>query len=154
LSGKRVIFSLCRLEEKKRVDIIIRAFAMLVERAPDVALMIGGTGPERGRLEALARELGVSGSVVFAGVIRDAELYDYYLSADVFTSADIADFDITTLVALALGRKAVVSSQHQFEEDIDGLRQLFRADPSPEGFAAAFETALLAGEACEEETRV
>ncbi len=153
LSGKRVIFSLCRLEEKKRVDIIIRAFAMLVERAPDVALVIGGTGPDRERLQALAGELRISQSVVFPGFVPDGELYDYYLSADLFTSADIADFDLTTFVALALGRKAVVSSQHEFDPELGDLRQVFRAEPSPEPFAAAFEAALAAGDPCDAETR-
>lgn len=152
-TGRKVILSVCRLEEKKRVDLILRAFALLSESDPDVALVVGGTGHARPALEALAAELGIQGRMRFAGFIPDADLNDYYLSADVFTSADIADYDITSMVSLALGRKTVVSSQHDFETRLQGLRQLFQVEPTPEGFAEGFARALEAGTPCDPATR-
>ncbi len=152
-SGRPTVISICRLEEKKQVDLILRGFAAWRESNPRVALVIGGTGGERASLERLAGELGVANDVHFAGFIPDSELFDCYLSADVFTSADIADYDITTLVALALGKKAVVSTQHDFDENLAGLNQLFHAQPDPEGFGRGFAGALAAPPPCDQGLR-
>jgi len=59
-----------RLGREKRIDILIRALAALqTERA--VKLVIYGEGPERQRLIALARELGVSDRIEFCGLTND-----------------------------------------------------------------------------------
>jgi glycosyltransferase involved in cell wall biosynthesis len=152
-AGRKVIISICRLEEKKRVDLILRAFSLLHRRDPSTALVIGGTGQARASLEALAAELGVTPAVRFAGFIPDADLHDFYMSADAFTSADIADYDITSMVSLALGCRTVVSSQHDFEPHLAGLGQLFAVDPTPEGFADGFARALAAPAPCDPATR-
>jgi glycosyltransferase involved in cell wall biosynthesis len=52
-----------RLVEKKGLDVLLRALA----EVPDGRLVAVGDGPLRGELEALSRELGVSGRVDFAG---------------------------------------------------------------------------------------
>lgn len=59
-----------RLIPLKRVDLILRALALL----PDFRLRIVGDGPERGRLEALARGLGVAGRTEFLGHVPNADL--------------------------------------------------------------------------------
>lgn len=59
-----------RLIPLKRVDLLIRALA----RLPGFSLRIAGDGPERGSLEALARESGLSGRVEFLGHIPNGEL--------------------------------------------------------------------------------
>jgi len=59
-----------RLGREKRIDILIRALARLrTQRA--VQLAIYGEGPERQRLIALARELGVSDRIEFCGSTND-----------------------------------------------------------------------------------
>ncbi len=61
-----------KLAPKKGLDVVLRAFARIVERRPGARLLVVGDGPERGALEALARDLGVAGRTVFAGVHADA----------------------------------------------------------------------------------
>ena len=58
-----------RLSAEKGVDDLLHA----MQRLPHLRLMIAGDGPERGRLEQLAGELGL-GNVEFAGHMRGAEL--------------------------------------------------------------------------------
>ncbi len=58
-----------RLSAEKGVDDLLRA----MQRLPNLRLMIAGDGPERGRLEQLAGELGLA-NVEFAGHMRGAEL--------------------------------------------------------------------------------
>ena len=62
-----VIGTVGRLAQVKRQDILIRATKLLAERRPDIRLLLVGDGPERSRLEALARDLGIVDRVHFAG---------------------------------------------------------------------------------------
>ncbi|MBW8888640.1 MAG: glycosyltransferase [Fibrobacteres bacterium] len=68
--GSRRIAYLGRLIPLKRVDLIVEALV----RLPGFSLRIVGDGPERRRLEALARERGLSGRVEFPGHVANAEL--------------------------------------------------------------------------------
>jgi glycosyltransferase involved in cell wall biosynthesis len=70
-----------RLAPAKGFDLAIRALARL-ENSPSGApeLVMVGDGPERGRLEALARELGVSDRVRFAGTLGHDALLPIYRS--------------------------------------------------------------------------
>jgi glycogen(starch) synthase len=56
-----------RLVPEKGFDLALRALARLVPRYPALRLTLAGDGPERARLEALARKLGLDGSVTFLG---------------------------------------------------------------------------------------
>lgn len=64
-----------RLVRSKRVDLVLRVFARVRERIADARLTILGEGPERARLEELARAMGIEGGVTFAGYRDDAERY-------------------------------------------------------------------------------
>jgi glycosyltransferase involved in cell wall biosynthesis len=62
-----VVGTVGRLTEVKRQDVMIRAVGRLRQRLPDVRLLLVGDGPERSKLEALARDLGLADRVHFAG---------------------------------------------------------------------------------------
>ncbi len=61
-----VILGVGRLVPQKDMGTLVRAFAHLRQRRP-ARLLVLGDGPERGMLEALARELGVAGDVFLPG---------------------------------------------------------------------------------------
>jgi glycosyltransferase involved in cell wall biosynthesis len=63
-----------RLDRAKRIDLLIEAAA----QTADVRLVIAGDGPDRGRLEQLARERGLDGRATFTGRVTDEELADLY----------------------------------------------------------------------------
>ncbi len=81
-SGGKVIASAVRLVAQKGLDTGIRAFALAKQKHPDLRYVIAGGGPKRGELEALARELGVAGDVVFAGEMDHNQLPRFYSLAD------------------------------------------------------------------------
>jgi glycogen(starch) synthase len=56
-----------RLVPEKGFDLALRALARLTTRFPALRLTLVGDGPERPRLEALARELGLGNAVTFLG---------------------------------------------------------------------------------------
>ena len=57
----------------KRVEDILRAFALVVQRLPGSKLCIVGDGPLRNELEALARELGIEAQVDFVGFVHQVQ---------------------------------------------------------------------------------
>lgn len=67
LRGGRTLLAMGRLVPQKGFDLLLAAYAGLVRDFPDWRLMILGEGPERPRLEALARELGLTGPTLFPG---------------------------------------------------------------------------------------
>jgi glycosyltransferase involved in cell wall biosynthesis len=64
-----------RLLKAKRVDQLLRVLEQVRERIPAARLAIVGEGPERERLEAQARELGIEDCVEFAGYRDDVERF-------------------------------------------------------------------------------
>lgn len=59
-----------RLAHRKGVDVLLRAIALMKHQGKHkVKLAIGGDGPERSNLEALAQQAGISDNVVFLGKV-------------------------------------------------------------------------------------
>ncbi len=63
-----------RLVQKNGVEYLVRGLPELVRAFPGIEVLVIGDGPERGRLEALARELGVSETLRFLGSVPHEEM--------------------------------------------------------------------------------
>jgi len=115
LDGRKVILTLGRLVARKGQDQVIRALPRVLEAVPEAVYMIVGDGPDRERLEALAREVGVAEQVIFAGRIPDGKVVAYYNSADVVAmpsreepeTGDVEGFGMVFLEANACGKPVV-----------------------------------------------
>jgi glycosyltransferase involved in cell wall biosynthesis len=59
----------CRLQPKKRLDLLVEAAAILSQRGEPINLIIIGDGPERARLESMARSAGLH--IHFEGACYD-----------------------------------------------------------------------------------
>jgi glycosyltransferase involved in cell wall biosynthesis len=81
LEGKKVVLYVGRLEKRKNVDVLIKAFAQL--KRDDTSLLIIGDGKLRAYLERLCKELNLR-NVHFLGRIERGELPPYYQLCDVF----------------------------------------------------------------------
>jgi glycosyltransferase involved in cell wall biosynthesis len=68
------VLSVNRLDRAKRIDMLIEAAAL----DPALRVVVTGDGPDRGRLEGLARERGLNGRVEFTGRTSETELADLY----------------------------------------------------------------------------
>jgi glycosyltransferase involved in cell wall biosynthesis len=68
------VLSVGRLDRAKRVDLLLEALAA----EPGLQAVIAGDGPDRPRLEELARRRGLDGRARFTGRIDSAELTELY----------------------------------------------------------------------------
>ena len=81
----RTVIGVGRLHPVKGYDLLIRAFAQCAAEYPDWSLVILGEGEERGRLEALADELGIAERVSMPGRVEDPT--ELLCQADLFVIA-------------------------------------------------------------------
>lgn len=102
-----VCLSLGRLVPGKRVDRLLRAWALLPREGATQTLLVVGDGPERPRLEALAAELGLD-DVRFEGATT--AVLDYLHAADIFASASEREgLSLALLEAMAAGLAVIVT---------------------------------------------
>jgi glycosyltransferase involved in cell wall biosynthesis len=93
----------------KACDLALRA-ALPLLASGHARLAVLGDGPERGRLEAMARSLGVDAAVRFDGWVRHEEVLRQLRAADVFLFPSVRDFGAGVVFeALASGAVPVVS---------------------------------------------
>lgn len=90
-----------RLNPVKDIATLIRGFAQAHAQFPPLRLLIAGDGEEMENLKALARELGVSREVCFAGWISDTD--SFYNALDINTLTSISE---TFPYALTEGARA------------------------------------------------
>jgi len=115
LHGHKVLLSVCRLVPRKGIDTVLEALPEIRRRVPNALYVVGGDGPDRARLEARAKELGVSENVRFLGHFPQARLTELYCACDVFVLAarevrpDVEGFGLVLLEANACGKPAVAT---------------------------------------------
>lgn len=86
LGDKTVFITVSRLVNWKRVDLAINGFSEVIKKIPDAVLIIVGDGPERQRLESIAKEKEIQDKVLFVGAVEQRLIKDYLFSADIFLS--------------------------------------------------------------------
>ena len=110
---ERTLLTVARLVPHKGQDVALRALALL---PPDVRYVIVGTGDDRGRLEAIAREAGVAHRVTFAGALSDDAIAEAYATADIYVGLSREDggqaegFGISFVEAAASGTPSVAGN--------------------------------------------
>jgi len=107
--GRKVVLFVGRHDTQKRVDVLVRAFARVVERVPEARLACAGAGPRLEEYRALARELGVQDKVAFLGARPDVDAL--HRAASVFVLPSAAEgLPNALLEALASGTPSVATA--------------------------------------------
>ena len=102
--------NICFLDEKKRVDNLIFAFARVLEQYPDLLLEIGGDGPEKANLEELVTKLGINKNIKFLGQLTRDEVKNKMNESSAFVlSSEYETFGVVVVEALALGKPVIAT---------------------------------------------
>jgi phosphatidylinositol alpha-1,6-mannosyltransferase len=148
-SGRQVVLTVGRLQRRKGHDMLIRALPEIARQVPSVLFAIVGEGEERGRLEALAAELGVCGHVLFHGELSDAELIACYQQCDLFAlpnrevDGDFEGFGMVLVEAQACGRPVLAGASGGTRETLVEAQTGVVVDCTrPEPLAAAVSALL------------
>jgi len=84
-----IVVGVGRLVEKKGFGHLLRAVALLHERGVRLGCVIIGDGPERRKLEALARAVGIGGIVQFTGAMSNDRVRDHLKRATILVAPSV-----------------------------------------------------------------
>jgi glycosyltransferase involved in cell wall biosynthesis len=104
------VLSVGRFYRRKRIDVLLRAAALLREHIPGLAVRIVGNGPCNARWLRLAQELRLESTVTWLGDVSRAQLAAEYRRASVFAMPSVQEgFGIVLLEAMAAGKPIAAS---------------------------------------------
>jgi phosphatidylinositol alpha-1,6-mannosyltransferase len=124
------VLSVCRLVPEKGVEDLVVATRLLTDRGVDAHLTLAGQGPLLGRLQAVARELGVGDRVTFAGVVHHEQLPHLHHEHDVFVLASAPrttwqeQFGFAVVEAMASGLSVLAGHSGSLDEVVGDSDQL------------------------------
>lgn len=116
-NGERLLVHTSNFRPVKRIDDIIRAFAIIREKMP-VKLLLIGDGPDRSRVQQLCQELGTCDSVIMLGKLKQPE--EVMAVADLYIQAsEHESFGLSALEAMATGIPVVSTNAGGIPEVVE-----------------------------------
>ena len=133
------IFTVSRLQDLKRVHLLVDAFRLVANKR--LRAVIIGDGPERAALSARIKEYGLSRRIALLGAAEEKAVLDHYgRCLAVFFAPWNEDYGFVTGEAFA-SRKAVITTRDSGgpAELVEDGRTGFVVNPTAEDLAAAFD---------------
>jgi glycosyltransferase involved in cell wall biosynthesis len=144
LEGRQRLLFLSRLDPKKNVEGLLRAFAKLKERAR-ASLVIAGDGPAAyvAILKELARSLSIAQQVIWLGHVEGPRKAAAFAVADIFILPSFSEnFGIAAVEALLTGLPCVLGRGVAIAKDVQEAGAGLVISPEPEAILQALEQLL------------
>ena len=136
-----VVLFLSRLNAKKGLDILARAFALVLEQIPEARLAIVGSGdpPQfESKVKGWLQECGVAGQAIMPGLLIGPEKLQAFADADVFVlPSEAENFGTAMFEAMASRLPVVVSDTLNYADEIRRSEAGFVVGRDPQEFANA-----------------
>lgn len=117
-----VLGSIKTLETLYNIDVLIKAFARLLPKYPNLKLLIIGEGSDQDNLKELCETLGVYEKTIFTGRIPFSEVSNYYNMIDVLVNiSEYESFGVSVVEAMACEKPVIVTN-------VGGLREVVKDD--------------------------
>lgn len=136
--------SVSSLTERKRIDHLIRGFALCLADDPRLTLTLVGDGAERAELEALAAELGVAEAIDFRGAVEPDAIGGIMADHDLLVHTSRHEtFGMVVVEALAAGIPVLVTRcggpQHALEGVEAAAGHFIDVDDDPAVLAKGYD---------------
>jgi phosphatidylinositol alpha-mannosyltransferase len=142
--NEKMILFIGRLDRRKGVRYLLRAFQLFAQENPGVKLVIAGDGHERERLGLMAEDLKLH-NVEFLGFISEEHKLELLSQADIFCSPALfgESFGIVLLEAMAMNTVVVAGNNSGYCDVMQGVGALSIVNPedTPE-FARRLSTLM------------
>ncbi len=135
-----VLITVSRADPLKRVDLLIKALALV----PEINLLV--VGPEAGLTEQwknLAQDLGVAGRVFWTGYLEGENLVKAYCAADVFSLiSEHENFGMVVVEAMACGLPILTNPEVALWEEVEKENVGVAVEKNPEAIAQGMRDVL------------
>jgi glycosyltransferase involved in cell wall biosynthesis len=114
LKKRKIILFLGRVDRKKGLDLLIRAFAILYKNSDQFSLLIAGSGDIGyiNKLKNLSSSLGIAEKVIWMGMIHDELKWSTFYSSDIFClPSHQENFGIAIVESLSANLPVLISSK-------------------------------------------
>jgi len=130
-NGLRTVLYIGRLEDRKGVKYLIRAFGLLAKRRDDIQLLIAGAGGDEKKLKQLVADESIPRVKFDSRYISEQEKIDYLHQAKVFCSASPYGeaFGIVLLEAMAAECPIVAGDNAGYSSTLSGAGALSLVNP-------------------------
>ncbi|PWT71409.1 MAG: glycosyltransferase family 1 protein [Chloroflexi bacterium] len=130
IAGRPYLLTVAQHRRNKNLELLLRGFADLRARGGQWEgmglLIVGGSGPETGRLKRIVRQLSLQGRVVFRAGVTDPELSWLYANCEMLIApSSIEGFGLPVVEALQCGARVLCSDIPVFREIAGNAAQYF-----------------------------
>ena len=122
LADKPFLLFLSRIHEKKGCDLLIKAFAKIASKAPDLQLAIAGPDQVglKIELQALAKSLNISHRIHWLGMLTGDAKWGAFHASDIFIlPSHQENFGIVVAEALGCGKPVLISNKVNIWREIE-----------------------------------
>lgn len=131
-----------RLTYKKGFDLLVRAFAAIAQKHPELDLILAGEGESKRDLETMVHELGLTGRVVFFGRATAEQVVELLLGCKfLVVPSRVEAFGVVALEGLAAGKVILATNVGGLPEILTGIHNRL-AEPTVGGLAEGMEGLL------------
>ena len=117
-----ILGSIKPVEKLYNIDVLIKAFALLLSKHANLKLLIIGEGTALIELKELSKSLGVYQNIVFTGRKPHSEISNYYNMLDVLVNiSEYESFGVSVVEAMSCGIPVVVTN-------VGGLKEVVKDD--------------------------
>ena len=125
LSGARILGFIGSFYAYEGLDLLLEAMPRMLEKAPDVRVLLVGGGPQEAQLKQKAEALGIQDRVVFTGRVPHHDVNRYYNLVDVLVYPR-QRMRLTELVTPLKPLEAMAQGRLFAASDVGGHRELIR----------------------------
>jgi len=123
-----------RLVFYKNVEVILRAFKIVIQEFPDAKLVIAGDGPQKESLQGLVKKLHINDNITFAGYVTPEQKVKLLAESNALLfPSTIEGFGLVMLEAFQQKRPVLVSDITPMSDIVENKKTGLVIDPHDEG---------------------
>lgn len=136
-SDSTILLYVGRIGDEKNLQLAIRAFRLILAKAPNVYLVLAGPGStiDVAKFRSLAENQGVADKLIFTGVLTRTQVMGAFISSDIFVFPSIADTQGLVINEACAHAKPIIFVDDKISKLTRHNKNGYHAKNNPKDFA-------------------